>query len=47
MYEFDVIDLMTNKLIDVIFGYSKADALRRCPRYDNERYDLTAGVYID
>lgn len=47
MYEFDVIDKEKNIPIDIIFGYSESDALRRCPRYDNERYYLGRGVYID
>ena len=47
MYEFDVIDIVENIPITTIYGYSESDALRRCPKYDSDRYYLTKGIYID
>ena len=44
MKEYEVIRKSDNETIDIVFGYSKADAFKRSG-YNSESYDLVGGWY--
>ena len=44
MKEYEVIRKSDNETIDIVFGYSKADAFKRS-EYNSESYDLVGGWY--
>ena len=44
MKEYEVVRKSDNETIDIVFGYSKADAFKRSG-YESESYDLVGGWY--
>lgn len=44
MKEYEVIRKSDNETVDIVFGYSKADAFTRSG-YNSESYDLVSGWY--
>ena len=46
MKEYEVVRKSDNETIDIVFGYSKADAFKRSG-YDPESYSLVGGWYAD
>ena len=44
MKEYEVIRKCDNETVDIVFGYSKADAFTRSG-YNSESYDLVGGWY--
>ena len=45
MREYDVIRKADNKIIDIVYGYSQADAFKRSG-YNSESYSLVGGWYV-